>query len=179
MTGVWSCIVFVFTSLYLRGVWRGEQGDKKRQSNQLGFQGLCSAFPVLIRYSSNSPLPKNTQEGHPNEDWGAAVSAHHGAGGSPYLFLQQLSSIPQKDAQVPPSHVPQCWWSGCFWRQSKPGPNPLTLTAVTFMGTCPMTLQVESCCRTGISRQTDISSGNGVEIRGNVWRRGESSLETQ
>ncbi|KAM7379279.1 hypothetical protein PAMP_004844 [Pampus punctatissimus] len=53
------------------------------------------------------------------------------------------------------------------------------LTAVTFMGTCPMTLQVESCCCIGISRQTDTSSGNGVEIRGTVWCRGESSLETQ
>ncbi len=57
--------VFVFISLYLRGgVRRGEQRDKKRQSNQLGFQGLCSAFTLLIRYSSNSPLPKNTQGGH-------------------------------------------------------------------------------------------------------------------
>lgn len=38
--------------------------EKKRQSNQLGFQGLCSAFTLLIRYSSNSPLPKKKKHTH-------------------------------------------------------------------------------------------------------------------
>lgn len=52
--------VFVFISLYLRGGVEGGQRDKKRQSNQLGFQVLYPAFTLLIRYSSNSPLPKNT-----------------------------------------------------------------------------------------------------------------------
>lgn len=188
MTGVWSYISCICIHLCLRGgVWRREQRDKKRQSNQLGFQGLCSTFPYLIRYSSNSPPPKNTQGDHPNEEWSAAMSATMQAvsanTGFPNIFTSQTSyreiqCLRCSSATFSSSPVMMKW---LFCSNVNLGPILWCndLTAVTFMGTRPMTLQVESCCHTGIRRQTDTSSGNGVEIRGNVWRRGESSLETQ
>lgn len=63
---------FVFISLYLRGCVRlglwvgGGRGLKKRLvrlSNQLGFQGLRSAFTILIKHSSNF-LQKKKKKTH-------------------------------------------------------------------------------------------------------------------
>lgn len=144
----------------------GSRGDNKRQSNQLGFLGLCFTFHILIRYNHNSPLPKTHKEGHPNEEWGAAMSAHQGDGESQFPFLLQhfhFSNTEQEHLMVEMLKrylpiFPQQWWNGYF--DSNVNLCPILscndLTAVTFIGTCPVTPQVESWGCTGISRHTPL-----------------------
>lgn len=158
--------VFVFFSLYLRGyVCSREQRDNKRQSNQLGFLGLCFAFYILIRYNHNSPLPKTHKEAtlmksgvqpcQPTEETARASTSFFSNISTSQILNRKIWCWKCSSLL---SHLPQRWWNGCFDSNVNLWPilSCNDLTVVTFIGTCPVAPQVESWGCTGISRQTPL-----------------------